>query len=61
MPIFGRMAEKLDNDEVNIYLDEVREHVLNNLDDFKEAPATTDGVAVHAAVRASAIPISNTK
>ncbi|HLN85993.1 MAG TPA: Lon protease family protein, partial [Candidatus Limnocylindrales bacterium] len=41
VPILGRMAEALTNDEVNVYLEEVREHVLNNLDDFKEAPAVT--------------------
>lgn len=40
LPILGRIAEKLDNPEVNIYLDETREHILNNLDDFKEASAS---------------------
>jgi predicted ATP-dependent protease len=40
MPILGRIAEKLDNPEVNIYLEETREHILNNLDDFKEGGAT---------------------
>jgi len=39
LPILGRIAEALNNEEVNLYLEEVREHVLNNLDDFKEAPA----------------------
>jgi ATP-dependent Lon protease len=37
MPILGRIAEALNNDEVNIYLEEVREHILANLDDFKES------------------------
>jgi len=41
MPILGRIAEALENDEVNIYLEEVREHILSNLDDFKEAAAPT--------------------
>ena len=41
IPILGRIAEGLSNDEVNIYLEEVREHVLTNLDDFKEAPAAS--------------------
>jgi len=39
LPILGRIAERLNNDEVNAYLTEVREHVLNNLDDFKEGTA----------------------
>jgi len=39
LPILGRIAEALKNNEVNTYLEEVREHVLNNLDDFKESPA----------------------
>jgi predicted ATP-dependent protease len=40
LPILNRMETALENDEVNVYLSEVREHVLNNLDDFKEAPMT---------------------
>jgi len=39
LPMLGRMSEQLKNEEVNIYLEEVRAHVLNNLDDFKEASA----------------------
>jgi predicted ATP-dependent protease len=39
LPILGLIAEALKNDEVNLYLEEVREHILNNLEDFKEAPA----------------------
>jgi ATP-dependent Lon protease len=39
-PILNRMERELANDEVNLYLAEVREHVLDNLDDFKETPAT---------------------
>ncbi len=38
-PILQRIEYELGNDEVNLYLAEVRKHVLNNLDDFKEAPA----------------------
>ncbi|MGH7817653.1 MAG: AAA family ATPase, partial [Candidatus Binatia bacterium] len=41
MPILGRMAEALKHDEVNLYLEEVRENILTNLDDFKEAPAVS--------------------
>lgn len=37
LPILGRIAAALDNPEVNTYLDETREHILNNLDDFKES------------------------
>lgn len=39
MPIIERMESELQNDEVSAYLAEVKEHVLNNLDDFKETPA----------------------
>jgi ATP-dependent Lon protease len=39
-PIVQRIEYELANDEVNLYLAEVRNQVLNNLDDFKEAPAT---------------------
>ena len=38
VPILRRIEYELGNDEVNLYLAEVRDHVLNNLDDFKEAP-----------------------
>ena len=38
-PILTRIEAELKNDEVNIYLVEVREHILTNLDDFKETPA----------------------
>jgi predicted ATP-dependent protease len=40
VPLLQRMEYELGNDEVNLYLAEVRNHVLNNLDDFKEAPPT---------------------
>ena len=43
IPIVSRMEEELKNDEVNIYLAEVKEHVLDNLDDFKEVPAASTG------------------
>ena len=39
IPIIERMNGALQNDEVSAYLADVKEHVLNNLDDFKEAPA----------------------
>jgi predicted ATP-dependent protease len=38
VPILQRIEYELGNDEVNLYLAEVRNHVLENLDDFKEAP-----------------------
>ena len=38
-PMLGRIERELANDEVNLYLAEIRDHVLSNLDDFKEAPA----------------------
>lgn len=40
VPILSDIEENLKNDEVNAYLVEAKEHILNNLDDFKEAPAT---------------------
>ena len=39
VPILTRIEPELNNDEVGEYLSEVKEHVLNNLDDFKETPA----------------------
>ena len=39
LPILERMEREFDNEEVKSYLAEVKEHVLNNLDDFKEASA----------------------
>ena len=41
MPIIKRMEEQLKNEEVNTYLVEVKDHVLDNLDDFKEVPAAS--------------------
>jgi predicted ATP-dependent protease len=38
MPILNSMQRELQNEEVHAYLAEVKEHVLNNLDGFKEAP-----------------------
>ena len=38
IPIIKRMEEKLKNEEANAYLAEVKAHVLDNLDDFKEVP-----------------------
>ena len=40
-PIIKRIEEKLKNEEVNAYLAEVKAHVLDNLDDFKEVPAAS--------------------
>ena len=39
IPILEQMEKELANKEVTVYLNEVKEHVLNNLDDFKETPA----------------------
>lgn len=38
-PILERMKRELNNDEVNNYLADVRQHILDNLDDFKESAA----------------------
>jgi predicted ATP-dependent protease len=38
VPILTRIETELENEEIGEYLAEVKEHVLNNLDDFKEAP-----------------------
>jgi ATP-dependent Lon protease len=38
-PIISRMQEALKNEEIDTYLGEVKEHVLDNLDEFKEPPA----------------------
>jgi ATP-dependent Lon protease len=38
VPILTRIETELKNDEIGEYLSEVKEHVLNSLDDFKEAP-----------------------
>ena len=38
VPILTQVETELGNDEITEYLAEVKEHVLNNLDDFKEAP-----------------------
>jgi hypothetical protein len=40
VPIIQRIESELGNDEVNLYLAEVKSHMLSNLDDFKEAPPT---------------------
>ena len=36
IPILTRIETELENDEIGEYLAEVKEHVLNNLDDFKD-------------------------
>ena len=36
VPILTRIETELKNDEIGEYLSEVKEHVLNNLDDFKD-------------------------
>ena len=38
VPILTRIETELKNDEIGEYLSAVKEHVLNSLDDFKEAP-----------------------
>jgi predicted ATP-dependent protease len=37
-PMLQRMERELADEEVNIYLAEIKSHVLSNLDDFKETP-----------------------
>jgi ATP-dependent Lon protease len=44
VPILQRIEYELGNDEVNSYLAEVKSHVLNTLDDFKEAPPTSSAM-----------------
>ena len=51
IPILSRMQEDLKNEEVNAYLSEVREHVLNHLADFKEGPTAAIGFPFMAAPR----------
>jgi ATP-dependent Lon protease len=41
VPILSQMEGQLSNEEVNVYLAEVREHILTNLDDFKDTPAAS--------------------
>jgi predicted ATP-dependent protease len=40
IPIVSRIENEIANEEVNAYLGEAREHILDNLDDFKETPAS---------------------
>lgn len=40
IPIISHMQEELKNEEVSTYLAEVKDHVLDNLDNFKEIPAS---------------------
>ena len=37
-PMLARIEQEFGNDEISLYLAEIRNHVLSNLDDFKEAP-----------------------
>ncbi|MBI3303696.1 MAG: AAA family ATPase, partial [Deltaproteobacteria bacterium] len=36
-PLIAEMEREVKNEEVRVYLAEVKEHIINNLDDFKEA------------------------
>ena len=38
-PLIAEMKSEMQNEEINDYLAEVEERILNNLDDFKEAPS----------------------
>jgi predicted ATP-dependent protease len=38
VPILTRIETAFENDEIGVYLAEVKEHILDNLDDFKETP-----------------------
>jgi ATP-dependent Lon protease len=44
VPILQRIEYELGNDEVNSYLAEVKSHVLNTLDDFKETPPASSAM-----------------
>ena len=37
-PMLARIEREFGNDEISLYLAEIRKHVLSNLDDFKETP-----------------------
>jgi ATP-dependent Lon protease len=37
-PMLARIEQEFANDEISLYLAEIRNHVLSNLDDFKETP-----------------------
>ncbi|MBI4525673.1 MAG: AAA family ATPase [Deltaproteobacteria bacterium] len=50
-PLIGAIEREIDNAEVTAYLGEVREHILDNLDDFKEAPAAPSPFAMFPMVR----------
>ncbi len=39
IPMLNRIEQEITQEEVKAYLQEVREHILGNLDDFKETPA----------------------
>ncbi|HXG52431.1 MAG TPA: ATP-binding protein [candidate division Zixibacteria bacterium] len=39
-PILSRIRDEIQNEEVDLYLREVEEHALNNLDEFKESPVS---------------------
>jgi ATP-dependent Lon protease len=51
VPILQRIERELGDEEVNFYLGEVKNHVLNHLDDFKEAPPAPFGMPFMAAPR----------
>ena len=39
-PLLGQIEREIGNEEVRLYLTEVQEHIINNLDDFKETPVS---------------------
>jgi len=42
-PLIGAIEREMENEKVSSYLPEVREHILENLDNFKESPAMAPG------------------
>jgi len=42
-PLIGAIEQEMENEKVSSYLPEVREHILENLDNFKESPAMAPG------------------
>jgi ATP-dependent Lon protease len=40
IPILSRIENEIANEEVNIYLEEVKANILNNLDDFKDSQSS---------------------
>jgi ATP-dependent Lon protease len=44
IPLLSRIEKEITNDEVGIHLAQVKDHILKNLDDFKETPPAMPGL-----------------